>query len=310
MSNNEKGLELKVGLFICIGLAVIAVMIVWFGLGGRGFQKYYNLQVDLPNANGLLKGSDVMLAGARIGYVATTPVLSGNLGAVHVTVKIDQRISIPKETKFQVNSSGLLGDKFVEVLTLPEFDPKSFDPEHHPDQVYQPGESIQGVRAEGIDTLMEEAGPALKKLSAEIVELQAATTKLSDGFLNDTNQKNVEQTLASLKITSENFSNASKGVGKIVQNAQEAVDSAKKTMAKADGAADDLRKVLAAAREVLQKATTGDGAIATLLTNRDFSENLKALVINLRQHGVLFYKNSSKPEAQPSPTPSRKGRRP
>ena len=78
MRDKESGLELKVGLFICIGLAVISAMIVIFGMGGsQGFKKYYPLKVDLPNANGLLKGSDVLLAGARVGYVATKPVAGG-----------------------------------------------------------------------------------------------------------------------------------------------------------------------------------------------------------------------------------------
>ena len=40
MSTKENGLEIKVGLFICIGFAVIGAMVLKFGLGGSdGFKK-------------------------------------------------------------------------------------------------------------------------------------------------------------------------------------------------------------------------------------------------------------------------------
>ena len=79
------------------------------------FKTYYRLVVDLPDANGLLKDSEVLLAGARVGFVADKPVLSSSLGTVRVTVKIDEKIKIPIGSTFKVDSSGLLGDKFVAV---------------------------------------------------------------------------------------------------------------------------------------------------------------------------------------------------
>ena len=292
MSTKDGGLEIKVGLFICIGLGVIAGMILVFGLGGsQGFKKYYPLMVDLPNANGLLKGSDVLLAGARVGFVSSKPLLSDNLGTVRVTVSIEDKYKIPRKSAFKVDSSGLLGDKFVSIQTPLDFDADHFNPAD-PQQAYQPGDKIMGTHTGDITEL---AGPALEKLSKELDELQKATAKLSDGLLSDANLITVHQTLVSLKTTSDNFAEASKGVGAIVQNAQETVDKAKETMTTVNGAADDLHKVLDTAKGVMQKATQGDGIIAALLNDRQLTENLKALVINLRTHGVLFYHDSNKP---------------
>ena len=304
MSTKENGLEVKVGLFICIGFAVIAAMILKFGLGGsQGFKKYYPLVVDLPNADGLLKGSDVLLAGARIGYVATKPDLTDNLGNVRVTVSISDKYAIPKESTFTVDSSGLLGDKFIAIGIPKGFDPKTFNPKD-PAQAWQKGDHIQGVSKEGIETVLEEAGPALKKLSAELDDLQEATAKLKNGVLGEDNLNNVKMTLANLKTTSDNFAQASKGIGPIVTGAQDAVDSAKKTLVTVDGAADNLHKVLDEARDAIQKVTHGDGLIAAMLTNREMMENFKALVVNLREHGVLFYHDSNKGNAEPSPSPA------
>ena len=300
MSTKENGLEIKVGLFICIGFAVIAAMIVRFGLGGsEGFKKYYPLQVDLPSANGLLKGSDVLLAGARVGFVSSKPLLAGDLGTVRVTVSIEEKYRIPKNSAFKVDSSGLLGDKFVSIQTPSDFNPSQFDP-NNPQQAYQRGDTIRGVH---IPDFTEEAGPTLEKLSKELDEIQKATTKLNNGLLSDANLLTVHQTLVSMKTTSDNFAEASKGFGSVVLNAQDTVDKARQTMTPANVAADDLRKVLESARGLMEKATHGDGLLAALLSNRELTENFKALVINLRQHGVLFYRDSGKGNAQPQPSP-------
>ena len=59
---------------------------------------------------------------------------------------------------------------------------------------------------------------------------------------------------------------------------------------------------------MLAKAQTGNGPIATLLNDRQMSDNLKALVANLREHGILFYKDKGNAAAA-TPTPaSRPGR--
>ena len=300
-SSKESGLELKVGMFICLGAAVILAMILKFGLGGsEGFKKYYPLILDLPNANGLLKGSDVLLAGARIGFVSTKPLLASNLGTVRVTVNIDDKIKIPRNSTFKVDSSGLLGDKFVAILMPEGFDPDKFNPED-PKQAYVANDKILGTHT---GDLMETVTPVVKKLSDELDQLQDATGKLTEGILSDANIKNVELTLANLKTTSDNFSEASKGIPAIVKNAQEAIDNGKQTMITANAAAADLRKVLDSAKTVMQKATQGDGLLPAMLNNRELTENFKALVINLREHGVLFYRDSNKGAAAAAPSPS------
>ena len=61
----------------------------------------------------LLKGSDVLLAGARIGKVAGGPRLVREGDGVAVPLKIYDYVKVPEGTKFTVGSSGLLGDRFV-----------------------------------------------------------------------------------------------------------------------------------------------------------------------------------------------------
>ncbi len=65
MNRHERGLEFKVGAFVFVGLAMLGALVVQFGRLGEGFKTYYGLTVRFSDASGLLKGSDVLLAGAQ-----------------------------------------------------------------------------------------------------------------------------------------------------------------------------------------------------------------------------------------------------
>ena len=73
--NPDRALELKVGIFVAIGLAMIGGFVLKFGRLGEGFKIYYDLTVRFKDASGLLKGSDVVLSGAKIGRVSGGPRL-------------------------------------------------------------------------------------------------------------------------------------------------------------------------------------------------------------------------------------------
>src|SRR3982750_4107897 len=118
MNRHERRVELKVGIFVFFGLAMLSALVVQFGRLGEGFKTYYAVTLQFSDASGLLKGSDVLLAGAKIGKVAGGPRLVREGNGVEVPLKIYDYIKIPEASKFTVGSSGLLGDRFVNV-TMP-----------------------------------------------------------------------------------------------------------------------------------------------------------------------------------------------
>ncbi len=295
----ERALELKVGIFVLIGLAFIAFMAFKFGRVGQGFfQSFYTLTVEFPNANGLIKNSDVQLAGARIGYVADKPHIVQSTGNVSVPINIQSAIKIPRQTHFQVGSSGLLGDRFVEVVPDMKFDPSKFNPED-PSQRWNAGETIIGEKSEGpLGPLQKQAEDVFDLLKVEITKLTEVTDKINNDVLSEPNRQNISATFANLKTTTEHIAETTKTLDGVVQNANTVIESTKQTMGTINSTAGDLRsaigdarKMLDSARGVLNKAQTGDGPLATLLNNRELAENLKALVANLRTHGILFYKD-------------------
>src|SRR5579871_4518762 len=112
MSTERKGVEFFVGMFLLIGFAVVAGLVVTFGRAGQGLEKNYPIRVRFPNASGLVKGSDVLLSGARIGIVSKAPGLTGENYEVEVELNIRDSVHIPRKATFQIRSNGMLGDSY------------------------------------------------------------------------------------------------------------------------------------------------------------------------------------------------------
>src|ERR1700724_3035594 len=200
MNRHERGLEFKVGIFVFAGLAMLGALVVQFGRLGEGFKTYYPLTIRFSDASGLLKGSDVLLAGARIGKVADGPRMVREGNGVGVPLKIYDYIKIPDGSKFTVGSSGLLGDRFVSV-TMPPGQPKNF---------IAPNSHLNGGRENGIDDLTREGGALVNDLRGTVRNIDSVVTRLNEQALSPANIDNLKASIAHLHETSGALAESSK----------------------------------------------------------------------------------------------------
>ena len=289
MNRHERGLEFKVGAFVFVGLAMLGALVVQFGRLGEGFKTYYALTVGFTDASGLLKGSDVLLAGARIGKVSSGPRMVREGQGVDVPLKIYEYIKIPEGSKFTVGSSGLLGDRFVNVV-MPPGQPKAF---------LAPNTHITGVRETGIDDLTREGGALVTDLRGTVQKIDTTVNHLNEDTLSSANMENLKSSLEHLNQATGALAESSKKLDGVIEQADSTMASAKK-------AADNLQNAIGDARTALRSATQGKGLVATLLNDQQLANDLHALITNLRAHGVLFYRDTAataqaKPPEQPKP---------
>jgi phospholipid/cholesterol/gamma-HCH transport system substrate-binding protein len=287
MNRHERGLEFKVGIFVFIGCAALAALVVKFGRLGEGVKTYYQLTVRFTDASGLLKGSDVLLAGAKIGRVSGGPRLVRDGPGVYVPLRIYDYVKIPLGSKFTVGSSGLLGDRFVTV-TPPTGPPTGYIAHNA---------SIDGTRETGIDDLTRQGGEL-------IGDLRTTVQKLNQETLSAQNMEN-------LKASMEHLNQATSALAESSKKLDGVINQADSTMASARKDAEALQNAIADARKLLRTATQGKGLIATLLNDQQLANDLRALISNLRAHGVLFYRNSAASQQStppPQATPSRRTR--
>ena len=314
MSTERKGAEFFVGLFLIIGLGMIAAMALIFGRASQGMQKSYSIIVEFPNASGLIKGCDVLISGARVGSVAEAPRLINEQYAVAVPLDINQDVKIPRTSRFQIRTNGMLGDAYVDIVP-----PATYTQEDYA----RPGETIEGKKLGGFEELTAKGGVLIDRLNTEVLtklngsldEFRKAATNLNERFLTETNKKNLEDTFSE-------FSKTAKDLDSVMKKAQEALDSAAGTMKTADASAAELKlaigdlrkmadtatKTVDSAKILINKASAGEGALGVLMSDRQVAADLRALIANLRRSGVLFYKDRALPVA--TPIPQRAGRRP
>ena len=283
---SEKTLELKVGAFVLAGLAVLAALVVQFGRVGEGFKTYYGLTVRFPDASGLLKGSDVLLAGAKIGRVSGGPKLVPSGEGVDVPLRIFDYVKIPAGSKFTVGSSGLLGDRFVAVAMPPGA----------PENYIAKDSVIEGTRETGLDDLTREGGFLVSDLRTAVQNVNNTISRLNNEALSDVNLVHLKMSVENLNTATAALAQSTQKIDGVIEKAGGTMDSTKKAADDVQVAIADARKTIQAATEVIQQATSGKGAFPMLLTNQEVAKDLRALVSNLRAHGVLFYRDSAAKE--------------
>jgi ABC-type transporter Mla subunit MlaD len=295
----DRGLELKVGIFVAVGLAILGALVVQFGRLGEGFKTYYDITVHFSDASGLLKGSDVLLGGAKIGRVAGAPRLVSTGGGVDVPLRLYDYVKIPVGSSFTVGSSGLLGDRFVSVIP-PAGKAKAY---------LARNVRVEGTRERGLDDLTKESGALIKDLRGTVAKIDTTVTRLNDQALSKENMDHLQETFNNLSKTTEALAESSKKMDSVLEKAGGTMDSTKEAADKIQLAVNDARKTIQSAGRIMNEATGGNGLLAMLLTNEEVANNLRALITNLRRHGVLFYRDSAaSAPAAPRPTPSSRRR--
>lgn len=304
MNAQDRGLELKVGLFVFLGLLVLAALVVQFGRVGEGFKTYYPLTVRFPDASGLLKGSDVLLAGAKIGRVSGAPQIVQSGIGVKVPLRIFDYVKIPEASKFIVGSSGLLGDRYV--LVIPPAG------EHR--GAIAADAVVEGTRETGLDDLTRDGTLLIQDLRNTVQNINTTVTGVREGVFSGESMQNFRSSMEHLNQATGSLAESAKKVDGVVEKAKSAMESADATMQSGKKAADDVqlavadaRKTIQGATQIMREASGGKGLLATLLNNPEVSRNLEALISNLRSHGILFYRDSAaKAASAPSPAPGRR----
>lgn len=98
---------------------VIAAVFVVFALRTTGTALTqttgYPLQATFRSAEGVRMGTEVRLAGVKIGTV-TGLALNPRDFRAELTISVDPAIQLPLDSSIQVASEGLLGGTFIEIL--------------------------------------------------------------------------------------------------------------------------------------------------------------------------------------------------
>jgi phospholipid/cholesterol/gamma-HCH transport system substrate-binding protein len=112
---DKSRLEVKVGLFVLIGLVLVAGVLIQFSKGTSLFRGTYQLRLHTSNIGGLKHRAGVLLAGVDVGSVSAIE-LADDGKSVTVLLSIYKNFTIYNDARFVIEQSGFLGDPYVSVI--------------------------------------------------------------------------------------------------------------------------------------------------------------------------------------------------
>jgi len=115
---------------VILGGVVLAAAVGFFAFAAQstglsGGQDGYELQASFRSIEGVSLGSDVRLAGVKVGTV-TGLELDPQTFRATTTFEVNEGIEIPDDSAVVISSEGLLGGSFVEIM--PGGSPFALDP--------------------------------------------------------------------------------------------------------------------------------------------------------------------------------------
>jgi phospholipid/cholesterol/gamma-HCH transport system substrate-binding protein len=112
---DKSKLEIKVGLFVVIGLVLLAAALIQFSKGTSLFRGTYVLRLHAVNVGGLKQRAGVQLAGVEVGSVSDIK-LADDGKSVTIVLSIYKSFPIYGDARFVIEQAGFLGDEFVSVI--------------------------------------------------------------------------------------------------------------------------------------------------------------------------------------------------
>jgi phospholipid/cholesterol/gamma-HCH transport system substrate-binding protein len=290
---DKSRLETKVGLFVLIGLVLIAALVVQFNKGTSLFRGTYNLRLHAANIGGLKPKSGVLLAGVAVGSVHQIQLEPSGTN-VTIILQIYKEFPIYHDARFVIEQSGFLGDQYVSVIpttnSLPIFT-------NNADVECESPFNLQEV-ARGAAGFVQRLDETAKKLDASVTDLRAQVlnpqtlanfgnaitnlrvfTEQAIGTVNDinaiigTNGAQVGTTMSNLVLFSTQLNRLGDSASDIL-----ATNGANLT-----AATKNIQDLTVTVQQLAADVQSGKGLAGTLLQNPQLSTNVQLLAVNLSE---------------------------
>ena len=109
---NQKRTEFAVGLFILVGILAILYLAIQIGSSRILGSDSMVVEARFSNVGGLNEGSNIMIAGVKVGIVGKIRLDTQSLVAM-VELKLKNDLIIYDDAMASIKTNGLIGDKYV-----------------------------------------------------------------------------------------------------------------------------------------------------------------------------------------------------
>jgi phospholipid/cholesterol/gamma-HCH transport system substrate-binding protein len=227
--------DLKVGVFVVLGLVFAGLVIFLIGDERRLFSKSVDYRTTFEDVAGLKSGAPVRLGGIDIGQVRSVGYDKSNPDdpTVYVTfwVSDTEKGRIRTDTRARITTKGLLGDKMIELTMGGK------------GGAAEPGHVLQGEASEDV---MGRVGEMADKAEVAIDNIAKATEPLADEKLH----RDLQGAIASMNHILNEIAHGKGYPAKFLSDPKEAerisavIQSLERTSKEAEGILRDARRVV------------------------------------------------------------------
>ncbi len=169
--------QVRVGVFVLIVFAILGTALSLIGRTGNVFGERYQLVTLVRSAAGLVPGAEVQLAGQTVGQVDRVLLISpedrpegGQAVALWLDVNVAVQSQIRDDSRAQVRTQGLLGDRLIDIR------PGSAEA-----RILQDGDTVQAAPSVDFDALIAQGAEAVSDLVEITGNLAALTRDVLEG---------------------------------------------------------------------------------------------------------------------------------
>ncbi len=112
---NKRKIEFYVGVFAIIGILCTGYLFIVLGEISLVGDKQYSVYGFFSSVSGLKTGAKIEMVGVQIGSVSTVSIDKERLLA-RVEFRIDKNIKLSEDVIASVKTSGIIGQKFIDIL--------------------------------------------------------------------------------------------------------------------------------------------------------------------------------------------------
>ncbi|MBU2549060.1 MAG: MCE family protein [Proteobacteria bacterium] len=269
--------EAKVGIFVLIGL----VLFVYMGYRIGGFdltqQKRYEVSAIFDTASGLKVGVPVQVAGIEIGTVGSIGLAGSR---ARVIMLLDPGVALPLDSQAVIRTSGVLGDKYIEMVPGTEGAP-----------ILKNGDKIIQTRTPA------EVDQLITRISEISDDIKRVTASLSEVFGGPEGTQDMRKVLSNLREMSDSLATIvrdnNEQINRMVSNLSDFSADLKQMSAANKGninaiftsfrkTSEQMGRTIASLQDITEKINQGQGSIGRLVNDDTTVKDLNGTLASLR----------------------------
>ncbi|WP_295901894.1 MlaD family protein [uncultured Bdellovibrio sp.] len=241
--------QLKVGIFLAIGIVVILSSIFFLGADKALFTSYVRVHAHFEQVQGLSAGSVVSLSGVTVGNVEEITFLP-EINSLDVKMRINENYigRIRQGSQVEIRTQGALGDKFVFIIPG---DPRG--------AVVKEGDILDVAKATDLFGIISERGNEANKIFDIITELQKITHTINS-------ENRLGRIMGNLETATTHLTQTSKDAQKFMSEAS------------SHGGGEKFAKSIDKLDAILTKIDKGQGTLGALINDPSLHNQLKSVL--------------------------------